>query len=112
MSLTRLGTGWDWAVYDIGTLDWWEPSGKVLKQILLSKLLVLISKQIFSGASSKLFLSGPGLFGTETGKYALPINVYHKDRGIYLFWCSIIALFLKKAIHISISISLEKSLGR
>lgn len=59
--LTRLGTGWDWAAYDIVALEWWAQSGKVSKQILLSKLLVLINKQIFSGASSKLFLSGPSI---------------------------------------------------
>lgn len=67
VGLNRLGTGWDWAVYDIVALEWWAQSGKVLKQILLSKLKyycqgkVLINKQIFSGASSKLFLSGPSI---------------------------------------------------
>lgn len=61
VGLTRLGTDWDWAVYDIVALQWWAQSGQVLKQILLSKLLVLINKQIFYGASSKLFLSGPSL---------------------------------------------------
>lgn len=69
VGLTRLETGRDWTVYDIGTLDWWAQSGKVLKQILLSKLLVLISKQIFSGKSSKLFLSGPRI-------------VWHRNRKI------------------------------